>query len=849
MLRRWLQPGAMVLAVFAASTLSAADSTPDAERDAAQRKAFETHIRPLLAARCFKCHSDEKQSGNLRLDGKSAMLTGGDTGPALVPGQAKASLIIEAINYDSLEMPPSGKLPPEEIALLTEWVERGAYWPEGEEAAPARGAAERITEADRSYWAFQPPQAVTPPDVAAADREFQAKHSLNGPWVRNEIDQFILDRLATAKLAPSRAAEKSALLRRVTQDVTGLPPTSAELDAFLSDDSSEAYEKVVDRLLRSPRFGEHQARQWLDLVRYAESDGYKQDDYRPTAWRYRDYVVKSFNDDKPYDRFVAEQLAGDEIDPENPEALVATGFFRHGIYEYNQRDVRGQWRDMLNDITDCVGDVFLATSVGCARCHDHKFDPVLQKDYFRLQAFFSGLSFQDHDLPASAYDADFTAAMQAWMSATADIRQRIDAFRAARYPEVSAKALAIFDKEFRAIWNKPEAERKPEDAAIVALMKLQVDGAAEGFAAKLKGQDKTDWLALQNELAAFDHLKPRQPSQARTVSEFGPTAPVVFVPDKQRLGPVDPGFLSVIDPEPASIPAPLPDSPTSGRRTVLANWLTQPNHPLTSRIIVNRIWQSHFGKGLVATPSDFGRLGEAPSHPELLDWLAVTLTENNWSLKWLHRQILLSATYQQAAFRNDDGDHALPMTPEVARAQEIDPQNRLLWHAPVRRLCGEQIRDAALVVAGELDDRAGGEGTDISDSRRSIYTKVVRNKRDPLLDVFDFPERFGSVGERNTTTSPTQSLFMINGDWMLSRARKLAERIVREAPGGEDSRVRLAYRLAVARDATVPELERAANFIYQRRGETPNVDLASADAALIDFCHVLLNSNEFLYTD
>jgi len=838
----------MVVAAFVCS--SALGETPDAERDAARRKAFETHIRPLLAARCFKCHGDEKQSGNLRLDAKASMLTGGDSGAALVPGKPQESLIIDAINYETLEMPPSGKLPPEEIALLTEWVASGGYWPEGDAPGPAKTApVERITDADRAYWAYQPPKAVTPPDVSQADASVAKAQGLQRSWARNPVDAFVLEKLSEAGIAPSAEAEKVALLRRVTQDVIGLPPTPAELDAFLSDESPEAYEKVVDRLLRSPRFGEHQARQWLDLVRYAESDGYKQDDYRPTAWRYRDYVVKSFNDDKPYDRFITEQLAGDEIDPNNPEALVATGFFRHGIYEYNQRDVRGQWRDMLNDITDCVGDVFLATSVGCARCHDHKFDAVLQKDYFRLQAFFSGLSFQDHDLPAAAYDADFTKSMQGWMEATADVRQRIEEFKAARYTDASTKALQIFDKEFRAIWNKPDAERRPEDEPIIALMRLQVDGAAEGFAAKLKGKDKEDWKKLQEELATFDGLKPKQQPQARTVSEFGPTAPVVFIPDKQRMGPVDPGFLSVIDPEPARIPAPAEDSPTSGRRSILARWLTQPDHPLTSRIVVNRIWQSHFGKGLVATPSDFGRLGDAPSHPGLLDWLAVKLVSNGWSLKSIHREILLSATYRQAAFSADDEGAPKGMTPAMVKAQELDPQNRLVWHAPVRRLGGEQIRDAALAVAGQLDERAGGEGTDIQEMRRSIYTKVVRNKRDPLLDVFDFPERFSSVGERNTTTSPTQSLFMVNGDWMLDRAKALAERLVREAPGGEDSRVRLAYRLAIARDATVSELERAVNFIYERRGEAGPAELAKVDAALVDFCHVLLNSNEFLYVD
>jgi hypothetical protein len=845
-----LRRGTLLIVALMALGSSAigGDTSPDAER--AAHKAFETRIRPILAARCFKCHSDEKQSGNLRLDHKSFMLTGGDSGPAIVPGKPAESLLVEAVTYESLEMPPSGKLPADEIALLTEWIASGAYWPEGEAATATRSAEpERITDADRAYWAFQPPRALPAPDVTAADEAVRKAHGRPSSWVVNEVDRFVLAGLAKAGLSPSREAEKSALLRRVTQDLTGLPPTGAELDAFLSDESAESYATVVDRLLASPRFGEHQARQWLDLVRYAESDGYKQDDYRPTAWRYRDYVVKSFNDDKPYDRFVAEQLAGDEIDPGNPDALVATGFYRHGIYEYNQRDVRGQWRDMLYDITDTVGDVFLATSIGCAKCHDHKFDPVLQKDYFRLQAFFSGLSFRDQELPASAYDAEFMAATERWHAATAEIRQRIEQFRRERYPDVSAKALAVFDKEFRAVWNKPPGERRPEDEPIIALMKLQVDGAAEGFAAKLKGQDKEDWKKLQEELARFEHLKPKQHPQARMVSEFGPAAPAVFIPDKQRQGAVEPGFLSVIDPEPADIPPQPAGAITSGRRTALARWLTSPNHPLTARIIVNRVWQSHFGKGLVSTPSDFGRLGDPPSHPELLDWLAVKLVENGWSLKWLHRQILLSSTYRQAADGDDAAGRSEGDRLASARGLEIDPQNRLLWHAPVRRLSGEQIRDAALAVSGEIDLAPGGEGTEIAANRRSVYTKVIRNKRDPLLDVFDFPERFASVSERNTTTSPTQSLYMINGDWMLARAAKLAERLMQEAPGGEDSRFRLAYRLALARDASVAEIERGVNFIYERRGNAEGIDLTKADAALVDFCHVLLNSSEFLYTD
>jgi len=353
--------------------------TPTAD----QLKYFETHVRPLLVEKCYRCHSDQKQSGQLRVDSREGLLLGGESGPAVVEGHLEESLLLEAVNYKSLQMPPDSKLSDEQIEHLTRWVEMGAPWPAGEKVAPSRSPGREISDEDRHYWAFQPVKRVDPPQVEG------------DAWSRTEVDRFILAKLKEAQLEPAPGANRVTLARRVSLDLTGLPPSPQMMDAFLSDTSDTAYETLVDQLLASPRYGEQMARSWLDLVRYAESDGYKQDTYRPNSWRYRDYVIQAFNSDKPYDRFVMEQLAGDEIDPHNPEALAATGYWRNGIYEYNQRDAAVQWRAILEDVTETTADAFLGLGLGCAKCHDHKFDPLLQKDYYRLQAFMCNISFQN----------------------------------------------------------------------------------------------------------------------------------------------------------------------------------------------------------------------------------------------------------------------------------------------------------------------------------------------------------------------------------------------------------------------------------------------------------------------
>jgi hypothetical protein len=781
-------PAIVVVTLLASAslrTLTAAEPAAEAPSPE-QVKFFETHIRPLLANRCFKCHGEQKQSGALRLDGLNTMLAGGDSGTAIVPGKPDESLLVEAVRYESYEMPPDGQLPDEEIDLLVRWVAMGAPWPTSDRnvAVPTSG---KITDEDRQYWAFQPPAVVEVPSAP------------DSGWGTNEIDAFVWRKLVDNNLRPSPPADRLTLVRRVYQGLIGLPPTPEQMDAFLSDDSPRAYEGLVDQLLESARHGEHWATFWLDLVRYAESDGFRADYYRPDAWRYRDYVIDAFNSDKPYDRFVMEQIAGDEFFAGDPQALAATGYLRHGIYEYNQRDAVTQWHDMLNDITDTTAEAFLGLGMGCARCHDHKFDPILQKDYYRLQAFFAGIAFRD-DVPLATPQqiADYQQQLAVWEQQTAEVRAELEALDKPKLDKLAEAQIQMFPQETQDIMTKASADRTPYEKQIAYLVELQVLDRQKQLEKEFQGEEKERWEALKQQLAKFEDSKPKPLPSGQTASDIDETAAVVHIPGKERLGEVAPGFLSVLDESPAEF-TPLPTSPqTTGRRAALAQWLVQPDNPLTARVIVNRVWQQHFGTGLVATVNDFGHLGETPSHPELLDWLAVSFVENGWSLKWLHRTIVTSQTWRQAS-----------VVEPSAQALRVDPGNRLLWRQNVHRLTAEQIRDGLLLVSGELKHAVGGPSEDAASSkRRSVYTKLRRNSRDPLLDVFDLPDRITPAGSRNVTTTPAQALLMINSDLILSQASAFASRLEHELPGGGESQLRLAYRLAYGRDPSEQELQR-----------------------------------------
>ncbi len=811
-----LSMAASVAGALISSSSAAPPAPPVPPATSSQARFFELRIRPLLVERCFGCHSAARRSGNLRLDSRAALLRGGDTGSAIHPTDPSKSLLIRAIRHEGPRMPPGARLKDAEIAALTEWVKMGAPWPEP--AASAHTGTRTATarrKAGADHWAFQPVRRVQPP-VLRGDG-----------WSRTPIDRFLWRRLNSEGLTPAPEADRRSLIRRVTLDLHGLPPTPDEVEGFVADASPDAYEKLVDRLLASPRYGERWARHWLDLVRYADSDGYRIDDYRPHAWRYRDYVIQALNEDLPYDRFVQEQLAGDELFPGDPRALVATGYLRHWIYEYNNRDVRGQWTTILNDITDTTGDVFLGLGIQCARCHDHKFDPILQRDYFRLQAFFAPILPRE-DIPAATMEQRraYADRLAIWEARTADLRSRIATLEAPAREKAARDAVLKFPPDIQAMINKPAAARAPLEHQLAELAYRQVDYEYGRLETHMKGEAKEQWLALRKQLSQFEAEKPEPLPVAVAVSDVGSDAPPVTIPGK-GVHPVDPGYLTLMDPRPAAIPPVRPG--TTGRRAALARWITRPENPLTARVIVNRVWQYHFGHGLAANASDFGTLGEPPSHPELLDYLAGWFTQGDapgpgapWSLKRLHRLILTSAAYRQSATH-----------PRASQYLLRDPENRLYWRFGVRRLDAEQIRDSILAVSGELDPRPGGPGVTSDVPRRTIYTRVMRNNRDPLLDVFDLPLFFSSAASRDTTTTPVQSLMLINSQMMLLRARALAERTLREAGPEPDRQVNWAYRLLYGRVPTPAESASAVRFLADQQARIDPDEAGTAGATFL----------------
>ncbi|MEZ5432459.1 MAG: PSD1 and planctomycete cytochrome C domain-containing protein [Verrucomicrobiales bacterium] len=742
-------------------------------------------MRPILVKRCFECHSDTKQKGGLRVDHIGYLKSGGDTGPALVPGKPEESALIEAVRYanEDFQMPPKGKLPDAEIAVLERWIQTGAAWPE--DAAKKIVVTEGgFTAEQRNYWFFQPVKIAAPPQVESA-------------WVRNDIDRFVAQKQVELKLSPAPEADRHELVRRVYFDLHGLPPTIAQLDAFVQDQDPLAYEKLVDELLASPRYGERWAQHWLDLVRYAESDGYNQDAYRQHVWPYRDYVIKSLNDDKPYDQFVREQIAGDEIAPEDPNVLIATAFLRHPVYEYNLRDVRGQWDVILTDITDTTGELFLGLSMGCARCHNHKFDPILQKDYYRLRAFFAPVLWRDDlNLATPAEKAAFDEQQAQWEAATAEIRAKLDALSKQSIDGRVEIWRASFPADLQTMTHKPADQRDALEKQLAGLCERQLDYARGEFKPErdLKSDEaKATYAALQAELKKFDHLKPQPLPEAFVATDAGTVAPPTRLATRKGEQEIEPGFPFIVD---SKLPKITPTKNSTGRRTVLADWITRPDNQLSTRVIVNRVWQYHFGHGIVASASEFGTLGEPPSHPELLDFLTAKFVVGGWHLKALHREIILSATYRQTARREPD---------EVAA--RVDPSNRYLWRFHPRRLDAEQVRDALLAVSGELDVTQGGPAGDGNGLRRSIYTRKKRNSPNDLLRALDMPSGFASTSERQSTTTPTQALQLLNGDWMLARAAKLASRV----KGIDD-----AWLAVMGRPPTSSERATAEAYIQKR---------------------------------
>ncbi|HEY3135926.1 MAG TPA: DUF1549 and DUF1553 domain-containing protein [Blastocatellia bacterium] len=730
----------------------------------------------------------------------------------------------------------------------------------------ARGE-DKFTESQLKYWAYQP---VRKPSLPAVK---------NRAWAKTGVDAFILKELESKQIAPSPRADRITLIRRATFDLTGLPPTPEEVKTFVDDKSPNAFEKVVDRLMASPHYGEKWARHWLDLARYAESEGFKADETRPNAWRYRDYVIKSFNEDKPYDRFIKEQIAGDELWPDNADALVATGFNRHYPDESNARNLMQRRQEILNDITDTVGAVFLGTTYACARCHDHKFDPVLQKDYYKLQAFFAAARGKDDFVLVSAAEKEqYKLKLAAWEEKTKEIREQI--------AQVEAPILkAIYDENFykypadiQAAVKTPPEKRDTMQWLMYHkaswLLDSKQDEDGNGVRNRLKGDGRKQYDELRAKLAAFDNIKPAPLPIGSGITDVGLRAPATYVLNKGAydapLEEVQPGFMAILERLPTKI-EPLGKGATTGRRTGLASWLTDPKNPLVARVMVNRIWHYHFGRGLVGTPSDFGLMGETETNKALLDWLAATFVEKGWSIKAMHRLIMLSNTYQESSDFNE-------------AVSKTDPSNELWWRYPRHRLLGEDIRDAILFVSGQLNTKIGGpsvfpdipEGMEVrggwkknekeeEKNRRSIYVFVRRNTRYPMFQAFDMPDTHESCARRSTTTTAPQALSLLNDKIFLRAAQAFAGRVLKESGPELNSQITAAYRLAYSRDPSSEERELALSFLKREAaiiktrldvrkpvalppGIAPDIDPAIA-ASLVDFCHVLFNSNEFVYVN
>ncbi len=697
-----------------------------------------------------------------------------------------------------------------------------------------------ITAEDRDHWAFRPVKKVAPTVVLLAG------------WTRNPIDAFILAELESNGLKPAPEAGRATLLRRLSFDLTGLPPSPNDIDTFLRDRSPDAYENVVDRLLASPQYGIRQAQHWLDLARYADTDGFEFDQARPDAWRYRDWIVNALNADMSYDRFVRLQLAGDELAPDDPSAFIATGFNRcyPDMVDLNDQKLRRQ--NALNDITETTGLVFLGLTIGCARCHDHKFDPIRQADFYRLQAFFAGSRFRDdYPLAGLAQRRAHEAALSAWRARVARVQSAIlrieQPVRDRIGPGLPMGAL----DDAVAAFNRPDDRRTPADVATVySLLHHDRRIREADWPRLLDAESLARRAALLAELDRTVRSAPRPLPRARGIDEAGPDVPPTRFLRRGELrtpGPVVPPAVPVVLALTVPPPRITPLAESSGRRRALADWLTRPEHPLTARVMVNRLWQSHFGRGLVATSSDLGRMGDEPSHSELLDWLAAELVARGWSLKAMHRLIVTSAAYRQSS------------RPRTSAAREADPDNRLLSGQNRRRLDGETIRDAMLAASGRINLALGGPGvfpplppelTKLSSKgaiwpvspregdrcRRSLYVFVRRNLRYPFFEAFDRPDTNASCPQRPVTTIAPQALSLLNSPLSAEAAHALAALVESSAGSDVNSRIESAYLMTLSRRPDVEEKALASRFL-------------ASGSTLADLCLALMNLNEFVYID
>ena len=829
---------------------------------AADAPAFQEEIAPILEQRCVQCHGAKQQLSDLRLDSREELLQGGKRGPAIQPGDADGSLLYRHVaGQAEPRMPFGSALAPEEIATLKRWIDAGAAWSAPDEQA----------RAENVWWAFQGPERHAPPAAGT-----------------HPIDAFLADRLAEEGIQRAPRADPQTLVRRAYLDLVGLLPPPAVVDAFAKDPSREAFARLVDDLLDSPRHGERWGRHWLDAVRYADSSGYEHDYDQPHAWRYRDYVIRAFNEDKPYDRFVQEQLAGDEVEGQSHDTLVATGMLRVGPRVLFREKDNPQYRyTYLDDMIATTGRVFLGLTVDCARCHDHKFDAISQMDYYRTMAVFFPYVRYDFPLADEETVARHERATAAVNAKIEPLEKQIRAIESPYRKTARERALEKFPEEIQVAVQTPEDRRTPgqkllaaqvqsisigqfgdlmsaADAARIAALKAQVEALESELPEPLPmamGIRDGDYRFAPNGLG--DEVQPGKGDREDFSGIEGTWLPAKgykppsahFLPnaDYRNKGPqVEPGIIEALSRGQAFRPASPSHRISSGRRLALAKWIASPENPLTARVMANRIWMHHFGEGLVYTASNFGSMGTRPTHPKLLDWLATEFVRQGWSMKAMHRLIMTSESYQMASAHSDPA------------AAEADPENKLLWRYRQRRLEGEVIRDIILNASGNLNFEAGGPGffppipDEVRESfpkgkwemdapgpvnwRRSVYAYSKRGLRYPLFEVFDQPNMNVTCERRTTTTVPTQALTLLNNEFALRQARHYAERVARLADDAA-GRVRAAYRIALSRAPTASELDANLEFLRQQARYHGGDDIA----ALTDLCDVILNLNEFLY--
>lgn len=844
---------------------------------------FESKIRPLLIEKCVDCHGEDDAQSDLRLDTLSGMQSGGVSGPAFVEGEPDESLIVSAMEYkdEALRMPPDGKLSDEKIALIKEWIKRGAPHPDGDGQSKGKLRRGKIDVAKaRQYWSLKPIERADLPAVKRTD------------WAAEPIDAFILAAMESKGLTPAPKADKRTLIRRVTFGLTGLPPTPEDIANFLADESPTAYEKVIDRLLDSKAYGEHWARHWLDIARYADSNGLDENVAHGNAWRYRDYVIRSFNRDKPLDQFIVEQIAGDllvrerrgekpapkpqpanagekgeaekaeapaatvatdaplvAVNAEEADCLIATGFLSLGPKVLAEPDQVKMRMDIIDEQIDTIGRSLLGLTLGCARCHDHKFDPISTVDYYALAGILSSTrtmeslkivaKWNENSIATSEEIEQRKVHEQRIADQKARIAQAVETAKAE-----AAKAAVVTAEsptDTAPSENVADVEKKPESPE-------KVDPEA-GFLPESKAELKT----LRDELAQLESTLPELPT-------------AMGVKDEEKVEDVRVHVRGSHMTLGASVPRGIPEvlanthslviGDLESGRLELARWIVAPENPLTPRVMANRLWRWHFGRGLVESTDNFGMLGDSPSHPELLDWMASQLPRDGWSLKTMHRRIVLSSTYQMSSDMN-------------AENLAIDPENRFYWRSDIRRLQAESIRDAVLAASGQIDHSMGGsmmnvgnrefvfnhtskDNTSYQTARRSIYLPVIRNNLYDAFSLFDYTTADVTNGDRQTSTVAPQALFMLNSDLLLQSAQSLAERLMREESGGDDAtRMNRLFELALGRLPSGQESSRLIQFINQFKEsvatDDPQVTAETENNAWVAACQSVLACNEFIY--